>query len=50
MQLAQKYGYTRMQFDKSIKYYSIEPERLNKIYDRVIQELSKKQELIKNEK
>lgn len=45
-----KYGYTRLNFDESIKYYSIEPEKLDKIYDRVIQELSKKQELIKNEK
>ncbi|RLD54005.1 MAG: hypothetical protein DRJ01_18620, partial [Bacteroidetes bacterium] len=45
-----KHGYTRSQFDESIKYYSINPDKLNNIYDKVIQELSKKQELIKQEK
>ena len=44
-----KHACTRLEFDESMNYYSQEPERLDKIYDRVIQELSKKQELIKQE-
>lgn len=46
----QKHGYSRLQFNESIDFYSIDPEKLDDIYDKVIHELSKKQELIKKEK
>ena len=45
-----KYGYSRLQFNKSIEYYSDEPEKLDEIYDKVLEELSKKQEMVKKEK
>ncbi len=45
-----KYGYNRIQFNKSIEYYSGEPEKLDKIYDKVLEELSKKQVMGKKEK
>ena len=45
-----KYGYSRLQFNKSIEYHSDEPEKLDEIYDKVLEELSKKQEMVKKEK
>lgn len=43
-----KYGYDRVQFNKSVKFYSENPERFDKMYDKVIEKLTKKQETIKN--
>jgi hypothetical protein len=38
-----KHGYTALQLDSTLKYYSGEPEQLNKIYDEVIKRLTKMQ-------
>jgi hypothetical protein len=46
----QKYGVDRESFIKSLEYYTEDPEHLDRIYDRVIQNLGKKQlELRKEE-
>jgi len=37
----QSFGYTQAQFDSSLKYYAQNPKVLDKIYDKVIIELSK---------
>ena len=43
-----KHGYDRVEFNKSVRFYSKNPERFDKMYDKVIEKLSKKQETIKN--
>ena len=43
-----KYGYDRAQFNKSVRFYSDNPERFDKMYDKVIEILTKKQGTIKN--
>jgi hypothetical protein len=43
----EKYGVTKMQFDSSISYYAKHPDRLNKIYEKVISSLSKLESEIK---
>lgn len=40
-----RYGYTPQEFDSSIKYYAQRTEVLDEIFDKVILELSKQQEL-----
>lgn len=37
----ESFGYTKAQFDSSLKYYSADTKELDKIYDKVIIELSK---------
>jgi hypothetical protein len=43
----EKHGVTKMQFDSSISYYARHPDRLNKIYEKVISSLSKLESEIK---
>ena len=43
------YGYTKAQFDSSLKYYSRNPKELDAIYDKVISELSKMEIAINEE-
>jgi len=40
-QVFELHGYTRAQFDTTIKFYSVKPSKLENIYDDVIEELSK---------
>lgn len=38
-----KHGVTKEQFDKSLKYYSSDPEKINAIYEKVLNDLNKLQ-------
>jgi hypothetical protein len=40
----EKYGYTKEEFDRTLQYYSSDPEKLIEIYDDVFTELSKRSE------
>ncbi len=43
----EKHGVTKMQFDSTMSYYSRHPDRLNKVYEKVISSLSKLESEIK---
>ena len=47
--ILQKYGYTTAEFDSSIKYYAQRTEEFDEIFDKVILELSKQQELFEED-
>jgi len=48
--LAEKHGYTKEAFDKTIRYYFIsKPKKLIKIYDRILGELSEMESLLAKE-
>lgn len=47
--LYQKHGVDREIFVNSVKYYSKDPDHIDKIYDKVIQNLSKKQIKLREE-
>ena len=45
----EKHGVSRMQFDSTMSYYTNHPDDLNKIYEKVIERLSKLESEIRNE-
>lgn len=45
-----KHNITKKEFDESFKYYSSKPEKLDKIYERVLNELNKMQAEAQNNK
>lgn len=45
-----KHNITKKEFDESFKYYSSKPEKLNKIYEQVLNELNKMQAEAQNNK
>ncbi|HUX97548.1 MAG TPA: DUF4296 domain-containing protein [Bacteroidales bacterium] len=48
--IAEKHGYTKKEFDKTLQYYFIsKPKKLIKIYDKILGELSEMESLLEKE-